>query len=553
MNQLPSPLLSAASPLAPQLNYAATHSAAIEESDLQTWELECLSYASIWLESMEQNGRWDQATPDPDDLTWFVWLLLGGRGAGKTRSGAEWCWQSAMDMPGARIAIVAPTSADVRKTCIEGESGLIARAPPSFIVDYNRQEMKVTFANGAAAYGYSAEEPNRLRGPQHNLAWCDELAAWRYLDDTLDMLMMGLRLGKTPRICATTTPRPIKRLKEIINDSATRLSSASTYANRANLPKMFFDQVLKRYEGTRLGRQELLAEILDDVPGALWNRANLEQNRILPDPKTKAIILPDMVEKVIAVDPPGKSGPGHDEAGIVCCGRGTDNHGYVLNDYSLNGTPDEWGKAAVRAYDAEKAGWIVYEENQGGEMVAATIRSCARALRDEGERDTDFVPLIPVWASRGKAIRAEPISALYAQNRVHHVGVLAKLEDQQCEFTPDFDRDVAGYSPDRLDACVWGLTQVMTVNDQTSGLQEFYRQEAAKVRDKVAGKVLSGPAFSCLLVPPPGVNMAHGKSGKKYIMRPDGLIDVTAEEDVNAFLAAGFRRFKAETTKKEGE
>ncbi len=515
--------------------------------------LQAMEYRLAWVNGPEHlRARADQLPPDENDLTWFTWLQLGGRGSGKTRTGSEWTWDMGFKNSASRIAIVAPTQADARKTCFEGESGLLAKIPPTLVANYNRQELILTLTNNSQIFGYSAEEPDRLRGPQHHFAWCDELAAWRYLDSTLDNLLMGMRLGTAPRVIITTTPRPIKRLREIITDSTTRMDRVSTYANKRNLPPHFLNIILKRYEGTRLGRQELMAELIDDVPGALWSRAMLETKRVLPDKDTGAIKLPDMEELVVAVDPSVTSTPDSDETGIVACGRGTDKRGYVLADESMVGTPAQWARKAVLLYDDMKAGSIVYEANQGGDMVADTLRSAAVALRNEGLRETDYVVVKAVWASRGKVTRAEPVSSKYEQGEVSHVGVLAKLEDQMCEFTSDFDRKEAGYSPDRVDALVWGLTQVLLAGTANTGILEFYRQEnERRLVEKMTGKPWKpGQSLvpkSVLMIPPPNVNMAFGMKGNRYVMRPDGLMDVD-EEDVNPLLGTGFRRKQMETT-----
>lgn len=505
-----------------------------------------------WTNELPEDGgcRVDQAEPDEEDLSWFIWLLLAGRGAGKTRSGAEWLWWQAYRYNASRWAIVAPTQGDTRKTCFEGESGLLARIPHALIKDYSRQELVLTLHNGSQIFGYSAEEPNRLRGPQHHGGWCDELAAWRYLDDTLDNLLMGLRLGSFPRIVATTTPRPIKRLKEIIADPATELSRVSTYANRRNLPPIFFDKILKRYEGTRLGRQELHAELIDEIAGALWTRANLEQNRILPDPETQEVKKPDMVEIVVSVDPPATSNPDSDEAGITVCGRGTDGRGYLLADWSMQGSPDEWGRAAVLAYDEFKADRIVAESNQGGEMVSFTIASCAKAMRLEGQRNADFVPITLVNATRGKVIRAEPISALYEQNRVSHIGTFAKLEDQMTEFTRDFDRSESGYSPDRVDSLVWAFTHLMLDHDQSSGIVDYYRQEAEALRAKMEGReVKDGVRHSVTgdknaktvrMIAPDGVSTSYGRYGTMYTVGSDRT-SMIFKDDVPGLIAVGWK------------
>lgn len=516
-----------------------------ELADLPLDILEAMQYRAAWVGT---GARPDQLPPDDQDLTWFTWLQLGGRGSGKTRTGAEWIWERAFMHPGSRWAIVAPTQADARKTCFEGESGLLARCPPSLVASYNRQELCLTLINGSQIFGYSAQEPDRLRGPQHHGAWCDELASWQYLDDTLDNLLMGMRLGTTPRMIVTTTPRPIKRLKEMIIDKTTRVDRVSTYANRQHLPPHFLQIILKRYEGTRLGRQELMAEIIDDVPGALWTRLTLEQHRVLPNKETGKVHLPDMEELVIAVDPSVTSTQDSDETGIVVCGRGTDKRGYVLADESMVGTPAQWAERAITLYDTLKAGKIVYEANQGGDMVAHTLRSVAAAMKVDKKRDTDFVALEAVWASRGKVTRAEPVSSLYEQGRVSHVGMHAKLEDQMCEFTSDFDRKKIGYSPDRVDALVWGLTRVMVDQGASSGIFEYYRQEAQALKDKLAGRTPQGEQpKTWLMKPTPNVNMAFGKTGKRYLVRADGLIEVD-EVDGKSFLAQGFRQVQLETS-----
>lgn len=508
-------------------------------TQLDASTLEVILKRAAWINpDVPKSARPDQLPPDMDDLTWFIWLQLGGRGSGKTRTGAEWAWDCAYRIPECRIAIVAPTSADVRKTCFEGESGIIAKMPKSLLADYNRQDMHLTLTNGSHIFGYSAVEPDRLRGPQHHFAWCDELAAWQYLDDALDNLLMGLRLGVAPRMIATTTPRPIKRLKEIVADKTTRIDRVSTYANKDNLPGHFINTVLKRYEGTRLGRQELMAEIIDDVAGALWTRANLDELRMKSNDK-----LPEMEETVVSVDPSVSAGGDGDECGIVVAARGYDKKGYLLADETIAGSPAEWARAAVLAYDAHQADWLVYEANQGGAMVAETIISAARQLKAEGKRDTDFVALKDVYASKGKTIRAAPVSALYEQKQVRHVGMFSTLEDQMCEFTPDFDRKKAGYSPDRLDAMVWAFTRLMT-GDGQSGIREFYRQEAeaAAKQGALEGRTILPSLVSIRMTVPPGVRMALGASGKRYLAAPDGTMVVELESDAVGLEKIGFRR-----------
>lgn len=371
---------------------------------------------------------------------WRTWLLLAGRGFGKTRTGAEWVREATATH--SRIALVAPTAGDVRDVIVEGESGILAISPPWDRPAYEPSKRRLTWANGAMATCYSADEPERLRGPQHSAAWCDELAAWRY-PDAWDMLMFGLRLGDDPRCVVTTTPKPVKLVRELLRDRTTAVTRGSTYDNRANLAPAFIDQIVRKYEGTRLGRQELNAEVLEDVPGALWSRDALEAARVRAAPE-------HLRRVVVAIDPAVTSGEDADETGIVVAGVGQDGHGYVIEDLSCRESPQKWAEIAVTAFARHRADRIVAETNQGGEMVEATIRMVASR-----------VPFTAVHASRGKYVRAEPVAALYEQSRVHHVGSMPMLEDQMCMFTPDFDRKANGYSPDRVDALVWAMTELM--------------------------------------------------------------------------------------------
>ncbi len=346
------------------------------------------------------------------------------------------------------IAIVGETAADVRDVMVgdglsAGEgSGILQVHPKDFRPHYEPSKRRLTWPNGAIATCYNATEPDQLRGPQHHAGWADELAKWQYAEDTWDNLEFGMRLGD-PRICITTTPKPIKLLKQIIADPGTIVIRGSTYENRSNLSQKFLDRITK-YEGTRLGRQEIHAELLDDVPGALWTRTLIDELR------RKPAEVPELIRVVVAIDPPASSGEDADEAGIVCVGLGIDGHCYVLEDASKIAKPAEWAAEAIAIYKARKADRIVAEVNNGGEMVENTIRVLEQNISYKA-----------VHASRGKAIRAEPISAVYEQKMVHHVGAFSTLEDQLTSFTPDFDRDKAGYSPDRLDALVWAITDLM--------------------------------------------------------------------------------------------
>lgn len=379
-------------------------------------------------------ARADQLPPQED---WTSWLILGGRGAGKTRAGAEWV--RAQKEQCHHIALVGETHGDARSVMVEGPSGLLAIAPPYDRPHFEPSRHRLVWDNGAVATLYSASDPESLRGPQFDAAWCDELAKWRYGQACWDMLQFGLRLGERPRQVVTTTPRPVPLLKKLMADPHTVISRASTYANRANLAQAFFDAVVTAYEGTRLGRQELNAELLEDNPDALWTRDIIEAARQIQTPECTRI--------VVAIDPPVTSGPDADECGIVAAGIDAQGGFHVLEDLSKGGLkPAEWACRAIKVFERLKADRIVAEVNQGGEMVEAVLRQIS-----------PHIPFRAVRATKGKAIRAEPVAALYEQGRVHHLGQLAKLEDQLCEFVPGVTRK----SPDRMDALVWAITDLM--------------------------------------------------------------------------------------------
>jgi len=388
---------------------------------------------------------------------WKSWLLLAGRGFGKTRLAAEDAWWYGACNPGHQIAVIAPTHNDVRGTMFEGVSGLIACTPPEIIADYNRTNQELRLTNGALIRGFSAEKPDRLRGPQFHRAYCDELAAWQYTE-AWDQLMFGLRLGDDPRVIVTTTPRPTPIIRKLAKDERTQITRGSTFDNAANLAPSALAALRERYGGTRLGRQELFAEILDDLPGALWLRAWFDEHRV------KA--APDMQRIVVAVDPSGTAGDSDqgDSIGIVVAGLGVDGRGYVLADRSCKLSPDGWGKRAVAAYHEFGADRIVAERNYGGAMVEHVIRTVDKSASYK-----------EVVASRGKVARAEPVAALYEQGRVSHVGALPDVEDQCCMIGPE------GYigegSPDRADALVWALTELM-MGDEVKA-QMFVRKRRA--------------------------------------------------------------------------
>jgi phage terminase large subunit-like protein len=377
---------------------------------------------------------WARDTQLPPPGNWRTWMLQAGRGSGKTRAGAE-SIRYAVESCGYRHPIlIGPTAADVRDVMIEGESGLIAISSPDCRPLYEPSKRKVTWPNGAVGLTRSADEPERMRGPQSDILWADELGSWRYAD-AWSLAMFGLRLGTDPVAIVTTTPKPIALVREILALKSTVVTRDSTYANRKNLAPAFVDEIIQRYEGTRLGRQEIYAELLDDNPDALWKRAWLDRDRVTSHPT--------LVRVVVGVDPAG----GAVETGIIAAGLGDDGHGYVLADGTVRGTPEEWGRAVVSTFNLTRADRVIGETNYGGDMVGAVVRSVDRN-----------VPFREVHASRGKAVRAEPISALYEQGRVHHCGAFARLEDELCEWVPG---DKSAASPNRLDALVWALTDLM--------------------------------------------------------------------------------------------
>lgn len=382
-------------------------------------------------------ARDNQITPEGN---WFVWLILAGRGWGKTRVGSEQIrlWQ---EQGISRFALIGQTPAEVRDVMVEGESGILAVSPKWNKPKYEPSKRRLTWPNGAIATVYSGENPEVLRGPQHEKAWVDELAKFQYPQETWDNLIFGMRLGKDPQIVVTTTPKPIKLLKELIKTETTVLTRGNTYENRENLAQVFLDVILDKYEGTRLGRQELGAEMLDDNPGALWIRSWIEDNRI-----TK---MPEIVRIVVAIDPAVTSRATSDETGIIVAGIDREHHGYVLDDVSMKATPEQWAKAAVMAYYKWNADRIIGEANNGGDMIETIIRSI----------DSN-VAYKKVWASKGKTTRAEPVSALYEQNKIHHVGYFAVLEDELCEWEP------GNPSPNHLDALVWAFTELMLKGGQ---------------------------------------------------------------------------------------
>ena len=408
------------------------------------------------LEALKWDWRfWARPSQLAPPGNWGVWLILAGRGYGKTRLGAEWVRQMvcgstplAKGLAG-RIAIVAETAADGRDVMVEGDSGLLKIHPPSFRPDYEPSKRRLTWPNGAVASLFNATEPDQLRGPQFDCAWSDELAKWKYAQESWDMLQFGLRLGDNPKQIVTTTPRPIKIVRDLLKESQKEnshviVTRGRMAENRGNLAPSFIKSIEGKYAGTRLGRQELDAEVLDDMPNALWNRDGLDRFRL------KVTDIPALKRIVVAVDPAAKSNEFKEDGaatGIVCAGIGEDGRGYILDDATCRESPDGWARRAVATFDRFEADCIVGEVNQGGDMVASTVRSVRPTIRFKA-----------VHATRGKWVRAEPIAALYEQGRVSHVGTFAALEDEMVAFGPDGMAD--GVSPDRLDALVWAMTEL---------------------------------------------------------------------------------------------
>ena len=403
-----------------------------------------LSSIAATLAATLQDGGWRaKARPSqlPPEGDWNGWLLMAGRGFGKTRAGSGWINELVETGAAKRVGLVAATAADARDVMAEGESGIMGTAPSWNVPLYEPSKRRITWKSGAIATLYSAEEADRARGPQHDALWMDEVAAWQEPQSMWDQLQFGLRLGKRPRWLATTTPRPIKLLKALLARDDVVVTRGSTFENEANLAPTFIQALRDRYGGTRLGRQEIEAELLSDTPGALWQLDWLDRDRV-----SKA---PDLRRIVVAVDPAVSNNEGSDETGIVVAGISADKHVYVLEDLSGRYAPHEWAAKAIEAYRRHKADRIIAEVNNGGAMVEATIRAV-----------DPLASFKSVHASRGKVVRAEPIAAQYEQRRVHHVGNFSTLEDQMCAFTSDFDRGRSGYSPDRVDALVWALTEL---------------------------------------------------------------------------------------------
>ena len=378
---------------------------------------------------------WARPKQLPPDWAWYIWLILSGRGFGKTRAGNELIikWAHEGYTP---IALIGQTKADVRDTIIElGDSAILNISPPWFYPEYEPSKRRLTWPNGVVGIVYSGDEPDQLRGPQHAKASIDEIAKFKYPQDTWDNLMFGLRIGDNPQAVVATTPRPIKIIKELLKDKRVAITRGHTLDNKSNLAPEFINYILERYDNTRLGRQELAGEVLEDNPDALWKREDLDQFRVIQHP--------DLSRIVVAIDPQGTNTEESAETGIIVAGV-ANNQAYVLADLTIKGTPDQWARAAVTGYYSFHADRVVGEVNNGGDMVEHTVRTADKNISFKA-----------VHASRGKQIRAEPVSALYEQGKVHHVGFFPDLEDQLCEW------QLGDKSPDRLDALVWAITELM--------------------------------------------------------------------------------------------
>lgn len=388
---------------------------------------------------------------------WSYWLLQGGRGAGKTRTGAETVreWEA----EGRRLLhLIGPTADDVRKVMVQGPSGILNCYPPDERPYYEPSKRQITWASGCQAQLFSAEEPGRLRGPQCECVWGDEIAAWKPQTaiETWDNMAFGLRVGDHVQGVFTSTPKATELFIQVAKDPNTVLTRGSTYENRSNLAPGFFKRIITKYEGTRLGRQELLAELLEDIPGALWTRGIIDAGRV----DIKDVVWDVLERIVVAIDPAVTAGEDSDETGIIVAGLTRSQHVIVIDDLTCRESPLGWAKIAKAAYLARRADRVVGERNNGGDLVEANLRAVA-----------PDIPYRGVWASRGKAIRAEPVAALYEQGRVHHIRYgditgdrFDKLEDEMCSFVPG----VSGKSPNRMDALVWAVTELVIDREEIS-------------------------------------------------------------------------------------
>ncbi|PZU11763.1 terminase family protein [Sphingomonas sp.] len=403
-------------------------------------------------------GRWDyaaRAAQWPPEGDWRTWLILAGRGFGKTRAGAEWVRMQAEMHGGARIALVGASLAEARAVMIEGESGLLAIAPDPGRITWESSLRRLTWDNGAQATLFSAGEPESLRGPQHHFAWCDEIGKWPRGEEAWDNMAMGLRLGAHPRVVATTTPRAVPLVRRLNGMAGVAITRGRTQDNRAHLAPAFLATMAEHYAGTRFGRQELDGELIEEIEGALWSRAAIEACRLREAPPLSRI--------VIGVNPPAGAGSTSDACGIVVAGLGDDGCAYVLDDASLQGaSPEGWAAAVARAAERWSADRIIAEANNGGAMVESVLRAAEETL-----------PVLLVHAAHGKVARAEPVQALYARGRIFHVGAFTALEDEMAGLLLGGGYEGPGRSPDRADAMVWAITELLLGKKTRPGVRSL--------------------------------------------------------------------------------
>lgn len=404
-------------------------------------------------------ARNDQLAPEGlGKMGRFIWMVLAGRGWGKTRTAAEWFIENIQNHGYRHGSLVGAAADEVRDIMIEGESGILACSPPWFYPEYVPSKKLITWPNGARTNIYYGTEPEKSRGAQSDIVWMDEACKWQYPEDTFDNIIFGCRLGNNPLCMITTTPKPIKLIKDLSKDERCIVTRGKTTDNVHNLAKPFVDSIIRKYQGTRLGRQELDGEILDDNPNALWKRGNIDAHRIRPEQ------MPDLRRIIIPIDPAVTDNEGSDDTGIIPAGEGRApaienvmnpdlTHYYVLDDATLKGSPLSWGSRAIDRYRYWRADKIIAEVNNGGDLVRENLRNIDRNI-----------PYDDVHASRGKYVRAEPVSSLYEQGRVHHVGFFPSLEDELCEWQP------GEKSPNRLDSLVWGISYMAGVGDCSVGV-----------------------------------------------------------------------------------
>lgn len=391
---------------------------------------------------------WARQKQIPPPGSWSIWLLMTGRGFGKTRTGASWIVEKAQSLDRARIGLVGESTLDVHDVMILGESGILSLSPPHFTPEYVPSKRRLTWPNKTVGITYAGSKPDLLRGPNHHWVWLDELTKYRYPDDVWDNMEMGLRLGPLPQALTTTTPKNIQIVRDLIedheiDDSDVKITYGTTFENRSNLSPKFIKRVVKRYGGTRLGMQELYAQVLEDDPNALWNRDLIDQTRVKR--------VPEFTKVVIGVDPPA----GVTECGIIVAGLGTDNNAYILDDVSIAAKPATWGGRVAKSFNEWTANEVVAEKNNGGDMVEHTLQTAMYKKNGVYRPAGASIPVKLVYASRSKRTRAEPVSVLYERGWVHHAGTFADLEDELCTWVP------GDASPNRLDALVWSIWALM--------------------------------------------------------------------------------------------